>query len=75
MSQPVEGVVVCPSYASSCHCGLPPDHDGPHECVDQERCGGQWTGSDATGDVTPVRFPAAGGIGDALNALLEGGSP
>lgn len=52
-----DGEIICGERASSCHCSLPPNHDGPHHCQ-RDGCGGMWTGRWASGDFRVVRFPA-----------------
>jgi hypothetical protein len=48
----------CPAVAARCRCVLTGPHD-VHAC-DPDECGGQWTGSDLTGDMEPVRMPVVG---------------
>lgn len=43
---------ICGTKEAWCVCGLPPEHDGPHEC----KCGGSWT-FDANGYFVPVALP------------------
>lgn len=33
--------IICGATEADCHCVLPPDHEGAHEC-DAGTCGGSW---------------------------------
>lgn len=65
---PVGGVVECGVAMSGCHCGLPPDHPPPHECLRRSdvtrhadgRCHGRWTLDVAAGWLT--MYAAPGGL-------------
>ena len=56
----------CSEPAASCVCGLAKGHEGPHECLDQNRCGGAWSGTWNTDTFTPERFPLMPFFGGVL---------
>jgi hypothetical protein len=42
-SEPIRAEPICNDRMHRCRCGLPPDHEGAHECVDPDpQCGGCW---------------------------------
>jgi hypothetical protein len=42
-SEPVRAEPICNDRMHRCRCGLPPGHEGAHECVDPDpQCGGSW---------------------------------
>jgi hypothetical protein len=48
--------LVCDARAAACRCGLPPNHDGPHECSGAF-CEGSWSGTFGGDDFQIVRYP------------------
>jgi hypothetical protein len=52
----------CPAQAASCACALVDGHDGPHECVDQNRCCGAWRGTYGADNFEVIRWPLWGDV-------------
>lgn len=63
--------LICNDRMHACHCGLPPGHDGDHECaVPDPQCGGIWRDHEDPDMAWVIRYPGvrAGGPNEGMES-------